>query len=162
MQSSPLRCLVPLVLPLVAGCHSYDFAKARLPDGTYDGKKLMADLKASGEETLSDGYWIPLLHCDITSFGPTRSGIPFTYNVSHWSAYGPLFCLGKAEQQTFAGDGSKLEDNERHWGLWGIAYHDLEERIETKHGQRTHGDWRVALLFGQESIYYRGIEPTPK
>ncbi|MBL8753535.1 MAG: hypothetical protein JNK15_09555 [Planctomycetes bacterium] len=155
-------CSVLLLCAVAAaGCHNYDFATARLPNGELDTKKLIADLQASGRVSLSDGFWIPLVHCDITTFGPSKSDAPTGYTFGQLQAYGPVFCVGGMQEAYFTATGEPAgESRDRRWLGWGIVFHDYEEQIEAKLAPRTRHDWRVALIFGKDDVRYGPSEPT--
>jgi hypothetical protein len=145
---------------LLTGCANYDFARARRPDGTLDMSKLIADLAASSDKTLSDGVWIPLIHMDITTFeasGQSRSGPFFRggYVLSHLDAWGPLFLGGSSEQFLVDEKGEAVESGERDWVLWGAAYFDRDQRVDTKWGKRVDSSHRVLLLFGGDHTVYQ-------
>lgn len=161
MRQPPLRSLVLTALALLTGCAGYDFGRARRPDGSYDVAKLLADLKTSGRTTMSDGSWIPLIHFESTSFGPSTSNAPRGYTLSTMSAYGPLFFVGSRTEQFFAEDGDHLEDRDIDWVGWGTLWFDREDRVETRRGLRTTSDWRLGLLFGQQGIRYSEAAPPP-
>ncbi len=149
--------LAPLLLlaSLAAACTNYDFAQARLPNGGYDTRKLIADLKASGRTSLSEGFWIPLLHCDITQFGPSKAGEPAGYTLGQMQAYGPLFFAGSMDELYFTAEGEPVgEERDRRWLGWGVLLHGEEERLQTHLGPRTRKEWRVALVLGNDDIRY--------
>jgi hypothetical protein len=145
---------------LLAGCTNYDFAKARRPDGSFDTTKLIADLAASGEQQLSDGVWIPLIHMDITTFKSSERArsVPLYrggYELSHIDAWGPLFLGGNSDVLLVDGKGAKIETAERDWVLWGVGYANHEQRVDTKWGERVDSSNRVLLLFGGDTSAYR-------
>jgi hypothetical protein len=146
---------------VLTGCTGYDFGRARRPDGSYDLEKLKADLQASGRVSMSDGSWIPLIHFESTSFGPSSSDAPSGYTLSKMSAYGPLFFVGSRDEQFFAEDGAHLEDRAIDWVGWGTLWFDREERVETKRGERISSDWRLGLLIGQQGVRYTNAAAPP-
>lgn len=152
MGNHPL--VVTILTAALAGCSSYDFRQARTIDGGLDTNKLITDLKASGAESLSDGIWIPLVYCDITTFRPARPGKPVGYEFAHWTGVGPLFVTGAREETLVDRDGNVIEDEDRVWLGWGLLLDDRDERIETTVGPRLESRFRVLGLLGNDDVVY--------
>ncbi len=149
-MSHRLALSLPLALACAA-CANYDFSKARTVDGGLDTRKLIADLKASGEESLSDGIWIPLIYCNITNFkASSMPGKPAGYEFSHWTGVGPLFVTGAYEKALVGTDGTTIEKDDRLWLGWSVLLDDRDGRIETVAGSRLESTWRVLLLLGHQ------------
>jgi hypothetical protein len=146
---------IPAALLLAASavlcsCANYDFAKARLPNGEPDMPKLLADLKASGEDSLSSMTWIPLVYLNLQTFEPSKSENFGGYTLLDSHVYGPLFCVGDVDRVLVDAQGGPVESNDYFWLGWGIPYHGHHERIETKAGHRVRDDWRVAVVLGRD------------
>lgn len=150
-----LHRLALVALTLLPGCANYDFAKARTIDGKLDTKKLIADLKASGEDSLSDGIWIPLIWCDIASFRASQPGKPTGYEFSRWTGVGPLFVNGSYEKALIDAEGTTVESDDRVWIGWTLLLDDRDGRIETVAGPRLETTWRALVLFGYDDhVFY--------
>lgn len=156
-----MRALRLLCLPLLcAGCANYDFAAARLPDGSFDRQKLIADLQASGEQSLSDGIWIPLIWLDITTFAPARWDEPDGYVLSQISGVGPLFLAGRHDKTLCDPNGASIEQRDMDWFGWGLLWLDRQSRVETVAGTRFESDWRLLTVLGRDGeVDY--VRPTP-
>lgn len=148
-----------LLLPLVA-CNNYDFAKARKADGELDLPKLIADLKASGDEQLTEGTWIPLLWLDLTTFGPSKPNYPKGYTLQEVASAGPIFCAGKHTVRYVDEQAAPIEREDRRWLGWGVLYHDHEGRVVTPSGTRVDDSHRLALIFGDDSTNYVTARPA--
>jgi hypothetical protein len=151
---------------LLAGCSGFDFARARLPDGSPDSAKMIAALAHQSLPSLSDGIWIPLLWMDIEIFAPTHAWEPAGFRWQRTRAIGPLFCFGSAEQRLFDRDGTQFEQRGEDWGAWGLGWSASDSRVVTAHGTRFEGDLRVLGVLGwhDEPTYVgdpRGAEPEP-
>ena len=157
---------------LSVGCANYDFARARRADGTLDMSKLIADLQASKEKHLTDGVWIPLIHMDITTFEPSDVSArgPYLrggYVLSHIDAWGPLFLAGSADRVVMDGNGETVETADNEWAVWGVAYAERDQQVDTKWGKRVDSSHRILLVFGGDSVAYRqpaesGEQPPKK
>ena len=154
---------IPFALPmlLAAGCANYDFTKAKTPTGEWDMRKLIADLEASGKETLSDGIWIPLVYLDLTTFSRSEPAMP-GFTLSELTAVAPVFCIGSNERRIVDGDGEPIEHSDRWWFGWGLGLHDYDEYVPTRHGVRCHGRFRWLGIFGKDSTHYVTREPAPE
>jgi len=137
------------LLLLLASCANYDFAAARLPDGGFDTQKLIADLEASGDESLSCGIWIPLLYLDITTFDHSRTDQPEGYTLSRITGVGPVFLAGTHDTDLFDRGGTAIEQRDLDWAGWGLLWFDRDTRIETIAGPRFENDWRLLTVFGR-------------
>jgi len=157
MNERNLACLAGS-LALLSACSSYDFAAARKPDGELDVARLITDLKASGKEQLVEGLWIPLLWCDVTTFGPAARGYPAGYTLSEFTSVGPLFCAGHHDRRHLDTNGGPIERVDRDWFGWGILFHDTDERIETPSGPRLESSRRYALILGRDHTWYQPQE----
>ncbi|MBL8747610.1 MAG: hypothetical protein JNK78_00515 [Planctomycetes bacterium] len=136
-------------------CANYDFSQARTIDGKLDTRKLIADLKASGEESLSEGIWIPLVYCNISSFKASTPGKPTGYEFAHWTGVGPVFMNGTYETALIDPAGTTIESDDRLWLGWSLLLNDRDGRIETIAGARLETTWRLLLLFGYDgSVFY--------
>ena len=151
-----IRILV-LVAFLTAACSNYDFAAARRPDGSYDLPKLVADLEASGEESLTGGTWLPLLHLDVESF-ERADNLEGGYELVHVDAYGPLFFAGGIERRLYTPKLQQVEADERDWLALGLLYWSRDNEVASLAGPRHERERRVLLLFGKEHVHYW---PTP-
>lgn len=138
---------------LAAACTNYDFAKARAPDGEYDMKRLIADLKASGEEELSAGIWIPLVWFDVTTFRASEPSLPAGYTLATARGYGPAFVVGSREQTAVDAAGEWIDTQEKDWIGWGLLYYSHDDWSMSTHGRRLRSAWRI-LLWGDDSIRY--------
>lgn len=150
-----MRTLPLLALLSLAACANYDFARARLPNGGYDHEKLIADLKESGEDSLVDITWIPLIYTKITSFRASEPAYPDGYTLSSFGGVGPLFCIGWSKEQVVTDNAGFVESQDDLWAGWTLLYRGKESRIATPYGDRLFDSHRLLLLFGD-----RGDEPT--
>ena len=150
-----MRTLPLLALLSLAACANYDFARARLPNGGYDHEKLIADLTESGEDSLVDITWIPLIYTKITSFRASEPAYPDGYTLSSFGGVGPLFCIGWSKEQVVTDDAGFVESQDDLWAGWTLLYRGKESRIATPYGYRLFEQNRLLLLFGD-----RGDEPT--
>lgn len=139
---------------LLCSCSNYDFAKVRTATGAWDMPRLIADLQASGEESLSSGIWIPFLYLDLVTFEPSRPDMPAGYTLTDLTAVGPIFCAGAADTFMVDPAGERIETSDRWWFGWGLLLHDYDEYVETRHGVRCHGRFRWLGLFGKDSNHY--------
>ena len=135
------------LLPLTA-CANYDFARARLPNGGYDHGKLIADLKESGEDSLVDITWVPLIYTKITSFRASEPAYPEGYTLSSFGGVGPLFCIGWSKEHVVTDNAGFVESQDDLWAGWTLLYRGHESRIATPYGDRLSERHRVALVFG--------------
>jgi hypothetical protein len=142
------------IAAMFAACTNYDFAKARRADGSWDYPRLIADLKASGEERLRAGTWIPLIWMDLQHFGPTTEpGMPAGHKLSHLTSYGPVFCVGDRDETFVDGDGRWIEDDELDWSLWGVLHRDRAATCETTRGRRRASSGGFLLWNSQNTLY---------
>jgi hypothetical protein len=170
MPMPPIPRLATLALVLLTACANYDFAKARRPDGSMDFAKLIHDLDASGEKSLYDVTWIPLLWLDFNTFERSKYNYPDGYTLLRADAYGPAFCAGSATFEIVDLQGTAIESETWDWLGWGLLYYDLDQRIETMSGPRLFDRGRFALLFRWDHPLYltkrapeaEPAEPTPK
>ena len=146
--------LAAVLVTCLTACSNYDFARARNPDGTYDVPKLMADLKAAGNQQLKQGIWIPLIYFDMTTFGPNAYGMPNGYTLDTGTGYGPLFLAGATVRHTYDPKGAEFESEDREWFGWGIIYKDHDLNIATEFGRRHRGRTNWLLLFGLPTDAY--------
>ena len=151
---NPRRIAAFLLLPLAGCANNYDFAQARLPGGGYDVNKLIADLKASGDDRLQDGSWFPLIHLERVEFKPSSSAYPEGYILTTSSASGPLFFTAQNDDRVVDGAGALVESITASWFGWGLLHHSREHDIATTHGLRKHTHWRALLLFGRTDLRY--------
>jgi len=142
------------LLSLLSACANYDFAQAELPDGSYDVPRLIADLEASGEDSLHDFTWLPLLHLSLTEFKASAYNFPKGYTLSRTQGYGPLFFLGSKDERVVGQKGEAIEQNDLDWFGWGVLYHDLDQRIETESGPRYYDRGQILLLWGWDHPLY--------
>ncbi len=150
----PMRAFALLSLLPLTACANYDFARARLPNGGYDHAKLIADLKESGEDTLIDVTWIPLIYLRATTFKASEPAYPEGYTLSSLGGVGPLFCIAWSKEHVLTEDGGFVESADELWAGWTLLYRGKESRIATTYGDRLSEKHRVLLLFGD-----RGDEP---
>lgn len=141
-------------------CANYDFAKARLPNGEYDHAKLIADLKASGETSLMQGLWIPLIYMDLTSFGPSEPALPTGYTLKTITSCGPIFTFGSMDRIAVDPEGKWIDTQATDWVVWGLAYYDHEDWSRTPDGRRLRHNERW-LLFGGDHILYSSRTGEP-
>jgi hypothetical protein len=158
MKSTTRRPLAAVALSTaLASCVSnYDFAAARLPNGDYDLAKLEQDLAASGEESLIDATWIPLIWLDVTLFTKNRTWEPAGHTLTAATMAAPLFCIGSASKRMVDPEQKLIEREEHDWALWMLLYRSSEEGITTNYGERIESETRVLLLFGGEDTTYQG------
>jgi hypothetical protein len=152
------RLLTPLLAAIVLpACTGYDFAKARHVDGSPDLPKLIADLKASGEDELEDGVWVPLVHMDVTTFEASKPHFPPGYTLTRIRAYGPLFAYADVEKTIVDEQGQPIETDDLNALGLGLLWYSRDSRIETSSGPRLQDRWRVALLVGNDDdvLYLR-------
>ncbi len=148
---SACRALSPLLL---VACSNYDFADARKTDGEWDLARLAADLEKSGEDSLRQGSWFPLIHLDVITFRRSDPRMPPGYTLQQFDANGPVFFAGASERRVFDERFEPVEGETRDWFGWGLLYWDRSQTIETTHGRRHDGADRVLLLFGGDSTHY--------
>lgn len=151
------RPFAVLTFAALTACSTYDFAAARLPDGSYDTKKLIADLDASGERRLSSGIWIPLIWLDLETFERNDPTLPEGYTHERLTSFGPVFFGGSLSRNVVDTDCADVESRERDWFGWGGLFFDEEEDVATTHGNRHEGRSRFLLLFGGRSRFYAGL-----
>lgn len=147
------------LLPLTA-CANYDFARARLPNGGYDHAKLIADLKESGEDSLVDITWVPLIYTKITSFRASEPAYPEGYTLSSFGGVGPLFCIGWEKEHVVTGNAGFVESQDDLWVGWTLLYRGHESRIATPYGDRLSERHRVALVFGTRGDHALYLDPA--
>lgn len=157
---NPRRIAAFLLLPLAGCANNYDFAQARLPGGGYDVNKLIADLKASGDDRLQDGSWFPLIHLERVEFKPSAAAYPEGYILTTASASGPLFFTAQNDDRIVDATGALVESITASWFGWGLLHHAREHDIATTHGLREHTHRRALLLFGRTDTRY--AVPKPK
>lgn len=150
-----------LALLLLCSCHNYDFATARTETG-WDIKKLIADLEASGDESLSSGIWIPFVYLDLTTFGPSRPDMPAGYTLTDITSVGPVFCAGAGDTFMVDKAGERIETTDHWWFGWGLLLRDSDEYVETRYGVRCDGKFRWLGLLGRDSKHYVTREPVPE
>jgi hypothetical protein len=143
-----MRTLALLTLLPLTACANYDFARARLPNGGYDHGKLIADLKESGEDSLVDITWVPLIYTKITSFRASEPAYPEGYTLSSFGGVGPLFCIGWSMEHVVTENAGFVESEDDLWAGWTLLYRGHESRIATPYGDRLSERHRVAVLFG--------------
>jgi hypothetical protein len=143
-----MRTLALLTLLPLTACANYDFARARLPNGGYDHGKLIADLKESGEGSLVDITWVPLIYTKITSFRASEPAYPEGYTLSSFGGVGPLFCIGWSMEHVVTENAGFVESEDDLWAGWTLLYRGHESRIATPYGDRLSERHRVAVLFG--------------
>jgi hypothetical protein len=143
-----MRTLALLTLLPLAACANYDFARARLPNGGYDHGKLIADLKESGEGSLVDITWVPLIYTKITSFRASEPAYPEGYTLSSLGGVGPLFCISWSMEHVVTENAGFVESRDDVWAGWTLLYRGHESRIATPYGDRLSERHRVAVLFG--------------
>lgn len=148
----PVRLLLALLA--LTACTTYDFSQARLPDGSLDTKKLIADLNASGKDSLTEGFWIPLIHLDLQTFEKNGRELPAGYTLTMVKSYGPLFFGGSTDEKIFDQDGGSIEASDHEWIGWGLLYHDRDSYVGTKHGTRHGKRERFLLFFGSDDTVY--------
>lgn len=149
-----------MALPFAACANNYDFAQARLSGGGYDVDKLIADLKASGEDRLQGGSWFPLIHLEHVEFKPSAASYPDGYILTTVSASGPLLFTARNDDRIVDATGALVESITASWFGWGLLHHAREHDIATRHGMREYTHWRALLLFGRTDTRYG--ERTPK
>jgi hypothetical protein len=152
MPTRPI--LTALSLCALTACSTYDFARARLPDGSLDTKKLIADLEASGKHSLDQGTWIPLIYLELTTFEKSDDQLPEGYTLTHLKSFGPLFFAGGNDMKILAKDGASVEARDREWAGWGVLYHDHDSYVGTPYGTRREKHERFLLLFGSDHVLY--------
>lgn len=153
MRHTHRSCCSMALLTLTA-CTTYDFSQARLPDGSLDQQKLIAELEASGKRALDEGTWFPLLYLDLQTFEKSDPDLPDGYTLTHVKSFGPLFFGGSTDQKILAKDGSSIESRDREWAGWGVLYHDRDSYVGTGHGTRHEQRERFLLLFGHDELSY--------
>ncbi len=151
MRHAPL--LAALLLS-TAACSSYDFAKARRPDGSYDMPKLVADLAASGGKDLTEMTWIPLVYLDIRKFEASEANLPTGFTLTEATAFGPLFTGGSMTQQAVDPVGAPIETESIDWLGWGLLWFDIDQTVSTPFGTRLQDRGRF-LLWGWDRPYYQ-------
>jgi hypothetical protein len=149
----PIRAVL-FLSSCLAACSTYRFADAKLPDGSWNVPKLIADLDAAGGESLREGIWIPLLWLDATVFERSEEPLPAGYTLTEWTSSGPVFAVGGRTTTIVDPAGAPIEDEDLDWLLWGVLYHAVAEDVATVCGQRRHDRWRAGLVFGSESTRY--------
>lgn len=149
-----------LLLPLAA-CSNYDFARAELPDGSYDVPRLIADLQASGTDALYSVTWVPLLYLRMRRFEPSEVNFPKGYTLERRQSFGPVFCVGSSHQQVVDLQGAHVEDNGHAWLGWGVLYHDQDQSLPTPFGERHADQGRILLLWGWDDAGYEHPTTAP-
>ncbi|MFM1873372.1 MAG: hypothetical protein RL398_2794 [Planctomycetota bacterium] len=154
-----LRRLTLLALTLlpVACRGGYDFDKARLPNGGWDFPKLIADYEAGGQQKLSQGSWVPLLHLHTTSFERLANEFPQGFALEEADFTGPLFCIGDTEKRLVTATGEVVEFVETDWWGWSLLYYGRDQRIATTQGQRRMQLARLLLIFGGPKVHYEAV-----
>lgn len=142
-----------VTLLLLASCSNYDFAAARGPDGVYDMKRLIADLEASGQPSLTEGHWIPLAWLEVTVFRRSDPGMPNGYTLTSLRALGPLFAFGSSDAVAVDEHGTWLDTQDRDWGLWGLGWFQHYDWSMSTSGRRLRSYDRV-LLWAADGIHY--------
>lgn len=146
MRHTPFLALAATFL--CSACTNYDFTKARRPDGSWDHQRLVADLQASGQQSLRSGTWIPLLYLDLTIFKPSDPGYPAGFTLNQFDAVGPLFLAGTRRRDVMTSDGAAVEWDRNRWLGWGLLHHGRDQAIPTAHGERRFDRDRYLLLWG--------------
>jgi hypothetical protein len=141
-------------------CANYDFATARLPNGELDHARLIADLRASGADELHQGLWIPLLYMDLTSFEPSKPGLPPGYTLTAMRGYGPIFSFGSYDRVAVDPEGAWLDTQDSGWLVWGLLHYDHKDWCRTPDGRRLRHEERW-LLFGGDDIMYGTTPGAP-
>lgn len=154
-----VRTALPFLTLLLAACSNYEFARARHADGSYDLPKLIADLKASGEERLSEGSWFPLVHFDATTFAASDPQYPAGYTLTESTGFGPLFSAFDTKKTIVDGQGAVIERDRVLGLLLGFLYYDHDQHVETPSGRREEERRRFLLVFGRDDVLYR--RPAP-
>lgn len=158
---TPRRLLPTLTLLALAACSTYDFDQARLPNGGFDVKKLIADLESSGRESLDEGIWIPLIHLDLRTFEKNDGGMPEGYKLTHLKSFGPAFCIGSLDQKVVDRAGLDIEARDHEWAGWTVLYRDGDTYVDTTHGTRHEKSQRFLLFFGDDSTTYANLRSDP-
>lgn len=149
-----VRLVGTLSLALSAACSNYDFARARNADGEFDIPMLIEDLDASGESTLIDWFWIPLIYLDMTTFSRADAALPAGYRLNDATSYGPLFLVGAGDMAIIDAAGKTIEHSDSDWLLLGL-WQSTTTRVESVVGPRV--DDRSRALFGLlnwENVHY--------
>lgn len=152
-----MRTLVSAALATLfalSACSTYDFGKARKPDGTYDIPKLIAELESSNRKCIDDGLWIPLVHTNFLTFEKNGPGLPPGYTFAHIKGYGPLFLAGATDRQVVTPKGDPIESGDREWFGWGVLWRDRDDYVTTSFGQRHEKRERFLILFGDTDVGY--------
>ena len=60
-----------------------------------------------------------------------------------------------------------IETADSEWALWGVAYAERDQQVDTKWGTRVDRSHRVLLIFGGDSVAYRqpaesAVQPAKK
>ena len=145
-----------------AACSTYDFSKARLPDGSLDVPRLIQDIEASGRNSLDEGIWIPLIHTRVLCFEKNGPDLPKGYTLRDVKAWGPLFFAGGADAKVVDEHGKAIESGDREWAGWGVIYRDRDQYVETPHGTRHEKHERILLLFGGDHTAYAQPSKQPR
>lgn len=143
--------LAALLLP---ACANYDFDRARLPNGGWDHQRLLADLQASGEDSLAEIVWIPLLYTEVTMFKASDPSLPKGYTLSTGGGVGPLFCANWSSQQVVGEDLAFVESTTTRGIGWNLLYDGTWQRTRTTHGDRLADRHLVLRWFGDEDVLY--------
>lgn len=149
--STTLRTSLLLSLALLPACANYDFASARLPNGGYDYVRLIADLKASGEDQLFECFDIPLLYAQRTFFYASTPPYPDGYILYSFGDVGPAF-LHWSQQGVVTEDAVFVEAHDSWWLGWTLLYRGKESRIATPFGERRSKARRCLLLWGRDEL----------
>jgi hypothetical protein len=94
-------------------------------------EKLIADLKESGEDSLVDITWVPLIYTKITSFRASEPAYPEGYTLSSFGGVGPLFCIGWSMEHVVTENAGFVESEDDLWAGWTLLYRGHESRIAT-------------------------------
>ena len=154
-SSTTLRTSILLTFALLPACANYDFAAARLPNGTYDFAQLIADLKASGEEQLFDWFDIPLLYARRTFFAASTPPYPDGYILYSFGDVGPAI-VHWSQHVVVTGDAVFVEAHDSRWVGWTLLYQGKESRIATPFGERCSEARRCLLLWGRDNLTWHG------
>ncbi|MBI4584378.1 MAG: hypothetical protein HY717_10190 [Planctomycetes bacterium] len=172
----PGPLLALLLLTSSPGCGNFQFQEARLPDGKYDLKNLLAALDAKeGEPFLFQMGWIPLVTYQGALFsrgapvndkdgaaggkavsvpGPYPEG----YRFARSRAFGPFFAYASYQESHHAPGGEGYEVREMRRIILRL-WEGERTWVRTAHGVRL--EHRQTLLLGLLPVY-RSIEYLPE
>lgn len=155
MKLAGRRWIQVLSLWLLAACaNTYDFDRARLPDGSWDFAKLLADYKAGGEQKLFSLSWTPLLHLNSIGFERAEENFGALYMLNDIDSEGPLLCMGNVHRFVVDDRGNLIERRRIYWEFWAIPTYKRHVRIETAIGLRRETFDRVWFTGVRRLIWY--------